>query len=394
MNNSVSINPMRRPVEQLRILTVHWGQSGAGPLFTYELTKALASRDDVAVYLSYNINSDISERLAMIRVPALLVSTYSSRAGVVFGFPKCLINSYRLRRFVKSHEIDVVFSTMSSIWQSLAVRIYTPHPVKYIASVHDAVAHPGEEHSVKSMMLRADLRRADAVVAYSSSVRHALSSRSDLEGRVLIGTVHGTYGAIGSRRELAVDSVIKLGFFGRLVAYKGIDLLLGALDLLKESDSSKRYELHIYGDGDRGLVSAADSRSGVYVHVGYVPDKEVESIVASFDILVLPYKEASQSGPLSYAIGAGVPAVVTPVGALPEQVQHGRLGIVADSVSSESIARAIMLLTNPVRYSAISGAMVECAGGEYSWNRVAFDVVSGIRLTFVRPPIIAADLQA
>lgn len=385
MNGSDSTNLLEVQTDRLRILIIHWGKSGGGPLFTYELTKAFAARSDVAVHLSYNTNADISERLAEIRVPALPVTTYSNRAQVVLGLPKLLVMSLRLRRYVRKNEIAVVFSTMFSVWQCLAVRIYTPNPTKYFTSIHDVLAHPGDEHVVKRLLFITDLKRANGAVTYSSTVRDVLLSTANVIGKELIGTVHGIYGDLGQPRQLVVGSPVVLGFFGRLAAYKGIDLLLEAFALLRESDPSKRYELHIYGEGDRDLVARAVEEADVSIHPGWVPDANVATIIASFDILVLPYKEASQSGPLTYALGACVPVVVTPVGALPEQIEQGRFGTVARSVSSEDIARAITLTADPNQYAAISRQMFESGRSQYSWDRVASDVVSGMRKVCMRP---------
>jgi len=363
-------------------------------LFTYKLATALAARGDVNVYLSYNRNADISERLANIRVPSLCVTTYSNRIQVIIGLPKLLFISLLLRRFVAQNQIDVVFSTMGSLWQSLAVRLYTPSSVKYITSIHDPLSHPGDEHVIKRLLFRGDLTRADGVVVYSSTVADVLRSKTTLDGKELIRTVHGIYGDVGHARTLSSNSTVVLGFFGRLVAYKGIDLLLEALDLLKESDPSRHYKLSIYGEGDRRLLSSAIDRADVSIHAGWVRDADVAAIIGNFDILVLPYTEASQSGPLSYAIGACIPVVVTPVGALPEQIEQGRFGTVAMSVSSEDIARAITLTADPNRYAAISRQMFESGRSEYSWDRVARDVVSGMRKVCMRPAEEPRDIES
>ena len=57
--------------------------------------------------------------------------------------------------------------------------------------------------------------------------------------------------------------------------------------------------------------------------------------------MVLPYREASQSGVMALAEAAGVPVVGTPTGALVEQIVPGVNGLIADAVDGKALAYAI-----------------------------------------------------
>jgi glycosyltransferase involved in cell wall biosynthesis len=70
----------------------------------------------------------------------------------------------------------------------------------------------------------------------------------------------------------------------------------------------------------------------------WVAHAEIDSIFSRYDVAVVPSTEASQSGVIATAHGHGLPAIVTPVGALPDQVDRGETGLVASSISAAAIA--------------------------------------------------------
>ena len=73
----------------------------------------------------------------------------------------------------------------------------------------------------------------------------------------------------------------------------------------------------------------------------WLSDQEIPGILGTADAVVLPYDEASQSGVVPLAFPLAIPAIVTPVGGLIEQVEHERTGLVAGDLSPESLAACI-----------------------------------------------------
>ena len=73
----------------------------------------------------------------------------------------------------------------------------------------------------------------------------------------------------------------------------------------------------------------------------YIPEGELPGILERSDLIVLPYREASQSGVMVLAEAAGVPVVGTPTGALVEQIVPGVNGLIADAVDAKALAYSI-----------------------------------------------------
>jgi glycosyltransferase involved in cell wall biosynthesis len=94
---------------------------------------------------------------------------------------------------------------------------------------------------------------------------------------------------------------------------------------------------------------------------------------------VLPYQEASQSGVLPIAQHLGLPALVTPVGGLLEQVEGGRSGFVADDSSAHGLARSIKtIFCDPARYENLSQRLI-AAGSDRQWSEIADKLLADLK---------------
>jgi glycosyltransferase involved in cell wall biosynthesis len=126
--------------------------------------------------------------------------------------------------------------------------------------------------------------------------------------------------------------------FGRLLPYKGLDLLADALASLRPAE---RPVVRIVGCGsDLPALDALRGIPGVTVENRWVPEPEIGQLLAWSDALILPYREASQSGVAAAALAAGRPVIATRVGGLTEQLSVAPRALLCEP-SSGSLARAI-----------------------------------------------------
>lgn len=133
-------------------------------------------------------------------------------------------------------------------------------------------------------------------------------------------------------------------FFGFIRKYKGLDLLLRALKILKEK--GEIYKLVIAGEfyGDEQeyqlLIDELGIRDQLILRTSFIPDDEVRYYICAADFLVQPYRHATQSGVTPLAYHFNKPMLVTNVGGLPELVPDGKTGIVT-APDAEAIAEGI-----------------------------------------------------
>jgi glycosyltransferase involved in cell wall biosynthesis len=128
-------------------------------------------------------------------------------------------------------------------------------------------------------------------------------------------------------------------FFGLLRAYKGLDVLLRALDRLPD------VRLVVAGDP----VDPVPRDDRVEWRLGFLLEEELETLLRQAAAVVLPYLRTDASGVLATALGHGRPAVVSDVGALGETVRDFDAGEVVPAGDSEALAAAILRLLEPAR---------------------------------------------
>lgn len=362
-------------VRPIRVLAMHWGKAGGGPKFALQMARALSVHAAAEVHTSSHRDSDLAPDWLVVGAGGYQVRTYEQAWQVVGYWPRLLRNIVRTRNYIKRHQIEVVYAPMFSIWQSLAVRLYLPHDVTFIATVHDAREHPGEESFVQRACQRAEVMRAELVVVHSASVEDILRSRG-MPAAALAHIPHGVEVSTDeSRTSAALPPEPTIGFFGRILPYKGVDLFASAISELRSRGVAVRGEAWGQGDAGRNALN-----TDVDWRLEWIPESEVESTIRRFDVLVLPYKEASQSGVLSLAAGLGIPAVVTPVGGLAEQADLYGNALLTRDVSALAIADAIAhLLTDPDTYDGLAAAGVESArSGRSSWAEAARQLLERI----------------
>ena len=133
-------------------------------------------------------------------------------------------------------------------------------------------------------------------------------------------------------------------FFGFIRKYKGLDILIDAMKILQSSPYSPK--LLIAGEfyEDRKSydlqIERLDLKENILLRTGFIADSDVKYFLCAADVVVQPYRNATQSGvtPLSYHFE--IPMIVTNVGGLPSLVPDNKVGLVAEP-NAASIAQKI-----------------------------------------------------
>ena len=105
--------------------------------------------------------------------------------------------------------------------------------------------------------------------------------------------------------------------------------------------------LTIAGEGNMAQLSDKLRRvPSVDIHNRWLSDHEFADLLHRHDVIILPYLEATQSGVIAAAFGAGKPIVAFAVGGVTEQVRHGTNGLLVEDKSAEGLARTLLQLAD------------------------------------------------
>ena len=76
------------------------------------------------------------------------------------------------------------------------------------------------------------------------------------------------------------------------------------------------------------LIDKLGIRQHLYLHTSFIPDRDIPNYFCAADVVIQPYRNATQSGVTPLAYHFEKPMVVTDVGGLPDMVPHGKVGLV------------------------------------------------------------------
>ena len=140
------------------------------------------------------------------------------------------------------------------------------------------------------------------------------------------------------------DSLVLL-FFGYVRKYKGLDILIEAFP--KYFQRIRNARLLIVGEFYDNpseyfeMIRKLKIEDNVKVINQFVPNEDVAKYYQASDLVILPYRSATQSGILNVAYGFYKPVIVTDVGGLAEFVDEGKTGFVVNPNSPEAIAEGV-----------------------------------------------------
>lgn len=251
---------------------------------------------------------------------------------------------------------------------------------RVIAVLDNVVPHekrPGDVAFTKYF-----LKPVDAFIAMSQSVLDDLRVFEPTKKASLIPhPIYDNYGTPISKAEARQRLQLQPGkryilFFGFIRQYKGLDLLLKAM----ADERMKKLDVHAIVAGEyyedaapyQQLLQELQLGDRVLMHTDFIPTDAVKNYFCAADLVVQPYKSATQSGISQIAYHFEKPMVVTRVGGLVEMVPDGVVGFQCDPEPA-SIAAAIEKYFTGNREADMVAALQQ-EKQQYSWSRLAREI--------------------
>lgn len=249
------------------------------------------------------------------------------------------------------HRFDAVLLT---VFTSLQVPVYLTMATaarargsRVVALCHNVLPH--ERHSFDKPLMRALLRRCDAVLVHSAEEASVASSLASTPVEVAALPMHLPHsGRSGPAAAGLRPTRHQLLFFGIVRRYKGLDLLLRALAGTKP-EISLTVAGEIWADRAELLTMIAELQLGERVTLsdGYVAAADVPTYFAEADALVLPYRSGTASQNALIALQFGIPVIATRAGAIAAAISDGVNGILCTAGDVADLTDAISLLYEP-----------------------------------------------
>jgi glycosyltransferase involved in cell wall biosynthesis len=294
-------------------------------------------------------------------------------------------NWRKVGRKIRAEKPDLVIFAywmpfMAPCLGTIARAVKKDKKVKCISLVHNMIPH--EKHFYDAALTRYFIKPIDAYIAMSKSVYDDIERFDPKKPKTL--SPHPLYDHFGEKisRQEALNRLsfnennIYFLFFGFIRAYKGLDLLIEAF----ADERLRKFPVKLivageFYENEKPYLDAIQKNNlsnDVILRTDFIPNEEVKTYFCAADLIVQPYKNATQSGVTQIGYHFEKPMLVTDVGGLAEIIPHGKAGYVV-APDSRAIADALVdFLENKPDFS--QGIREEKE--KYGWDKLVAAIKS------------------
>jgi glycosyltransferase involved in cell wall biosynthesis len=234
---------------------------------------------------------------------------------------------------------------------------------------------PHEKRFGDAILTKYFIKPIHAFITMSENVFSDLRKFEPIKPAILVNhPLYDNFGAIVSKTEarnhlqLPIDKKIIL-FFGFIRHYKGLDLLIEAMadQRVKDAEIVLLVAGEFYKDPKPYLeqIKHLGLEKSIILKTQFIQDDEVRYYICASDLVVQPYRNATQSGVTPLAYHFEKPMLVTNVGGLPMMVPNGKVGLVSEP-NPKSLANNIIEYFNKGEQYFLPNLREEKK--KYSWD--------------------------
>ena len=332
---------------------------GGNSLFVTHTYESLKNQFDIKIY-NYKL-----------LYPSILfpgTTQFDKSKGQVFKVPnERVVNSinpfnwFKVARLLKKENADLVvfdwwhpfFGLCHGVISFLIKKKYRN---RILFITENVVSH--EANAIDKVLTRIGLMYASKFLVLSSIVEKEVQQYS--KGKKVYRSEFPVYDCYKQSETTDVkkikqdfgfeeDSLVLL-FFGYVRKYKGLDILIEAFPQILSQHPNARLLIvgEFYDDPKEyfDLIKKLKIEKQVKVINQFVPNEDVAKYYQVSDLVILPYRSATQSGILNVAYGFNKPVIVTDVGGLAEFVDEGKTGFVVKPNSPDTIVEGVNKFVN------------------------------------------------
>lgn len=271
--------------------------------------------------------------------------------------PRSAMSAARARRAVRDFDPDVVHVQAHSDWRLLYAAGGAGN-TPGVLTVHDVVPHEGSHwtgHPVHRIVRGLLVSGSDGFIVHGDSLVTLLRETVNVGARPVFSIPHGLLCQQTAREALPLQPSVL--FFGRVEYYKGLDVLVQAAAKVRAAIPDLKIIVAGRGPHLKPIMDSVGNDDTFEWIPRFIDDAEVPALFARASFVVLPYREASQSGVVPLAFASGRTVLATRVGSLAESVDDGVTGVLCDPDDADQLADAMVrLLADRAELERLSAA--------------------------------------
>ncbi|HEX9639154.1 MAG TPA: N-acetyl-alpha-D-glucosaminyl L-malate synthase BshA [Acidobacteriota bacterium] len=379
-------------MEPLRIgITCYPTYGGSGVIAT-ELGTELARRGHRVHFISYALPRRLERYTENLFFHEVEINPYP-----LFEYPPySLALASKMAEVAIYERLDVLhvhYAVPHATSAYLARAILRERSPWIVTTLHGTdITLVGNERSLLPIT-RLSIERSDAVTAVSQYLRAATYDKLNVNSDVPIEVIPNFVDTDVFQPTSASSMVCRLLQPGEKVLchvsnFRPVKRILDVMAVFRNVARKLPARLLLVGDGpDRSAADRYAHEHGIADQVNALGKQDsISEILACADLLLLPSNTESFGLAALEAFACGVPVIGTRTGGLPELVEHGKVGYLAEIGDVESMSRfAIGLLEDEERHAAFGAAARALAVERYQTRSVVDAYESHYRAVLEKP---------
>ncbi len=296
-----------------------------------------------------------------------------------FRNPLSFISEILFLNRIRKLKPDVVWFNTMTVYQVLLADILLK---KFLVVMHDVDLHPesSDRHGLFSvkMTMKFALKKICAASKTQAEIFNTLHGFFPPVFQLPVINYYKECGEeiVSSKK----SSKVKFFFFGSVERYKGIDTLLDAAEILQSK--GLEFELNIYGMlkyDKEVIINRIRNIINASIYNEFIDYKKIHSIYKQNDVLVLPYKEVTQCGPLLIGYSESVPAICSDLNGFREYVSDSVDSVIFDNTAAGLARKMEEIIKDPSIIQKLSSGIENNAVKKFSMTSLAGDYVENFK---------------
>jgi glycosyltransferase involved in cell wall biosynthesis len=294
-------------------------------------------------------------------------------------YPANLMMIYKIIHKINKFKPDVIHIQRGHAWFNMAL----PLLVKYclVTTIHDVILLDQPSQRIPAFTFRPPIIHANKLIVHGKKLKDAmvrLYKKSPEDIHVLRRGVNSIYTRY--IEQTFDDNGLTVMYFGRIWGYKGLKYLIEAEPIITKKVPDAKIVIAGVGEDFSKYEDMMVNRENFVVYNKFIPHGMVAELFQKSSLVVLPYVNGSQSGVIPMAYAFKKPVVVTDVGSLPENVDHGITGFIVPPADKEKLADAIIeLLLKHRKRKKMGENAYRKTQNELCWKNIAIKTVEVYR---------------
>lgn len=262
-----------------------------------------------------------------------------------------LVQHFRLLKKIKKLKPDIVHIIDNHPWYLIYAPLCKLFGYKIYVTQHDPTLHSGDAKGIQgkiAVWTNALLRKvADKLIVHGDSLKADLVEQYQVNPEKITVVPHGNYNFFTRRSDGTIQPRENAFlFFGRIVDYKGLDMLLASLEIIRKKNQNFTLIIAWSWSLDKYKKQIEEYQEYIQLYHQNIPDEEVRKYFEMAEFVVLPYKDATGSWVIPVAFAFSKPVIVSDVGELGSCTRAAEGGIVLQELNPQTLAEQILWMLN------------------------------------------------